>query len=32
LLVDRVGELFTALSEGGPELSVLDGRAALPRF
>ena len=32
LLVDRVGELFTALSEGGPELSVLDGRAALPRY
>ena len=32
LLVDRVGDLFTALSEGGPELSVLDGRATLPRF
>ena len=32
LLVDRDGELFTALSEGGPELSALDSRAALPRY
>ena len=32
LLVDRVGELFTALSEGGPELSPIDGRAALPKY
>ena len=31
LLVDREGELFIALSEGGPELTALDTRAALPR-
>jgi hypothetical protein len=32
LLVDRVGELFTALSEGGSELSPIDGRAAVPKY
>lgn len=31
LLVDREGEVFLALSEGGHPLSAIDGRAALPR-
>jgi hypothetical protein len=32
LIVDRQGDLFIALSEGGSPLSSLDDRAALPRF
>ncbi len=32
LIVAREGELFIGLSEGGSSLSVLDERAALPRY
>ena len=32
LLVDREGELFSGLSEGGTTLAALDDRAALPRL
>jgi len=31
LLVERQGELFVALSEGGPALGIIEERAALPR-